>query len=58
MQRDFAIQDGDTTINIEEYQEKILDLDVAKHLKKSEKDRKNGKTKDARTAVREMMSKY
>ena len=45
-------------IDMEEYQEKLLDLEVMEHLRKSEEDKKNGKVKDARVAVKELIAKY
>ena len=45
-------------IDMEEYQDQLLDLDVMDHLRKSEEDRKNGRVKNARVAVKELMAKY
>ncbi|MCL2342021.1 MAG: hypothetical protein FWC53_03060 [Firmicutes bacterium] len=45
-------------IDMEAYQENLLGLDVMEHLRKSEEDKKNGRVKDARVALRELMTKY
>ena len=54
MQKKIKIKEVDKGV----YQDQLLDLDIMKHLKKSEDDKKNGRVKNARLAVKELMIKY
>lgn len=45
-------------ISMEKYKEKLLELDVIKHLQKSEEDIKNGKTVSAEKLFKELRTKY
>lgn len=45
-------------ISMEKYKEKLLELDVIKHLQKSEEDIKNGKTVPAEKLFKELRTKY
>lgn len=45
-------------LSIKEYKEKLLEQDIAKHLKKSEEDIKNGRTIPAKKVFEELREEY
>lgn len=45
-------------ISMEEYKEKLIELDIIKHLRKSEEDIKNGKTISAKQLFKELRAEY
>ena len=45
-------------LSLKEYKEKLLELDIIKHLKKSEEDIENGRVVSADEVFRELKSEY
>ena len=45
-------------LSLKEYKEKLLEMDIIKHLKKSEEDIENGRTIPAEEMFKELREKY
>lgn len=54
-----AIKDRDAVImNVEDYNQKMLEEDIVKHLLRAEDDIKNGRVRDAREVFAEWEKEY